>query len=295
MTSAEALLDREAASSAATPEHDLPELIIEARTGWVGIDWAEIWRYRELLYFLTWRDVKIRYKQTALGAAWAIIQPLANMVVFTFIFGKLAGLDKKTGGIPYPLFVYTAQLAWTFFANAVTTSSNSLVGSSNLISKVYFPRLIIPFAALGVGLVDLAVSAGVLLGLMAFYRVMPTAQILLMPVFLLGGLFAAAGVGTLLSALTVSYRDFRYVVNFLMQFWMYVTPVMYPGTLLPARWRTLTFLNPMTGVVEGFRTAFLGQPLNVPGTCISLGMAVVFTVVGAWYFRAVERRFADVI
>lgn len=293
--SAEAIPEREPLVVPTTDYEDLPELVIEPQRGWSPVNWAEIWRFRELLYFLTWRDVKIRYKQTALGAAWAIIQPLANMLVFTLVFGRLAGLEHKTGGLPYPVFVYVALLAWTFFANAVTNSANSLVGSSNLISKVYFPRLIIPFAAVGVGLVDFAVSGVALLGLLAFYRIIPGATLLLLPVFLAGVILAAAGVGTFLSALTVSYRDFRYVVPFMIQFWMFITPVMYPSSLVPHRWRNLLYLNPMAGLIDGFRSCFLGQPLDAIGISISLTIAVLLAISGASYFRSVERRFADVI
>lgn len=293
--SAEALYDGEplAGLNLADDIHD--ELIIEPQRGWNPVNWAEIWRFRELLYFLTWRDVKIRYKQTVLGAAWAIIQPLANMLIFTLVFGRLAGLEHRTGGLPYPVFVYAALLAWTFFANAVTNSANSLVGSSNLISKVYFPRLVIPFAAVGVGLVDFAVSGAALLALLAFYRIAPTVNLLWLPVFLTGVILAATGVGTFLSALTVSYRDFRYVVPFMIQFWMFATPVMYPSSLVPQRWRNLMFLNPMAGFVDGFRASFLGQPLDPAATAISLTVAALLALGGATYFRAVERRFADVI
>lgn len=273
----------------------LPELVIEAQKGWVAINWSEIWRYRELLYFLTWRDVKIRYKQTVLGGAWAILQPLANTLVFTLLFGKLAGLDQKTGGVPYAVYVYTAQLAWTFFANSVNNSSNSLVGSSNLISKVYFPRLIIPLAAVGAGLVDFAVSAVVLLGMMLYFRTGLSPQILLTPLFLLGTILCATGVGTLLSALTVAYRDFRYVVPFMVQLWFFATPVIYPNSMIPAPWRSLMFLNPMTGLVDGFRSAFLGLPIHWGNTSLSLGISLACFLLGSAYFRRVERRFADVI
>src|SRR5262249_42889275 len=185
--------------------------VIRPSRGWVGINWAEIWRYRELLYFLTWRDVKIRYKQTVLGAAWAILQPFMTMIVFSLIFGRMAGLGTKTGGVPYPIYVYAGLLPWTFFANAIATSGNSLVGSANLITKVYFPRLIVPLAFVGAGLVDLGVSFLVLLGMMFFYRTPISGQLALIPLFLAGTILAATGVGTLLSALTVAYRDFRYV------------------------------------------------------------------------------------
>ncbi len=268
--------------------------VIEPPRGWVGINWGEILRYRELLYFLTWRDIKIRYKQTFLGAAWAVLQPLLNVVVFTVFFGKLAGLEHKTGGIPYPIFVLAGQLPWTFFANSVTSSSNSLIGSANLITKVYFPRLIVPIAAVGAGLVDLAVSFGLLIALMVYYGTALSWQLLLVPLFILGTVLVATGVGTLLSALSVAYRDFRYVVPFMIQLWFFLSPVIYPSSLV-GKWGWLLSLNPMTGLIDGLRAAFLAQPLHWPGIGLSLGMAVAFFFFGAAYFRSVERRFADII
>lgn len=263
--------------------------------GWSGLNLAELWRYRELFYFLTWRDVKIRYKQTALGAAWAILQPVMTMVVFTIFFGRLAGLNKFTHGIPYPVYVFAGLLPWTFFANAVGNSANSLVGSSNLITKVYFPRLVIPFAAVGAALVDLAVSFGVLLVMMAWYHTAITWQLALIPMFAAGTVVAAMGVGTLISAMTVSYRDFRYVVPFLIQIWMFVTPVIYPAEMVPAKWRLVYSINPMAGLIDGFRAAFLGTPLNWTETALSLAIAVALLLVGTIYFRRAERSFADII
>jgi lipopolysaccharide transport system permease protein len=277
------------------PVDEPEELVIEARPGWMAIDWKEIWRYRELLYFLAWRDVKIRYKQTVLGGAWAILQPFLQMVVFSLFFGELAGLGQKTGGVPYPIFVYSGLLAWTFFANSVTSSSNSLVGSSYLITKVYFPRLIIPLAAVCVGLVDFFVSSVVLVGMMIYYGTPVSWQLLLVPGFLAGTVLAATGVGTFLSALTVTYRDFRYVVPFAIQIWMFVTPVMYPATIVPGRWRWLLSLNPMTGLIEGFRAAFLARPCDWSHFSISMMVGIVIFLFSAFYFRRVERRFADVI
>ncbi|MDH7568798.1 MAG: ABC transporter permease [Armatimonadota bacterium] len=275
--------------------HDLPLQVIEPPRGWVGINWKELWRYRELLYFLTWRDVKVRYKQTALGAAWAILQPLASMLVFTLFFGKMAGLENKTGGIPYPIFAFSGMLPWTFFANSISNSGNSLVGSSNLITKVYFPRLVIPMASVGAGLVDLGVSFTVLIALMVYYHTALTWQLLLVPLFLLGTILAATGVGTLLSALTVAYRDFRYVVPFLVQMWMFVTPVIWPPSIVPDRWAWALALNPMAGIINGFRAAFLGTPFDWPRIALSLGVSVLFFLGGAAYFRRVERQFADII
>jgi lipopolysaccharide transport system permease protein len=291
-----ALLDPEARPMPADPPPAPAAVrIIEPPRGWTSIDWAEIWRYRELLYFLTWRDIKVRYKQTVLGAAWAVLQPLLTMVVFTIFFGRLAGLSSKTGGIPYPIYVYAGLLPWTFFANALSGSGSSLVGSSNLITKVYFPRLVIPLATVGAGLVDLAVSLVVLLVLMAFYGTALSWQLVLAPFFLAGIILAAAGVGSLLAALTVAYRDFRYVVPFMVQIWMFVTPVIYPLSIIPERWRWLLSLNPMAGLIEGFRSAFLARPLEWPHIGLSLAVSAFLFLIGAAYFRKVERSFADII
>ena len=276
------------------PTADPPLLVIEPPRGWVGINWAEIWRYRELLYFLTWRDVKVRYKQTVLGAAWAVLQPFMQMVVFSIFFGKMAGMAKQTD-VPYPIFAYSGLLPWTFFANAISNSGNSLVGSSNLITKVYFPRLVIPLASVGAGLLDFAISSGVLLALMAYYGIPITWQLLLVPLFLAGTILAATGVGTLLSALTVAYRDFRYVVPFMVQLWLFVTPVIYPTKMVPPAWRWVLSLNPMAGLIDGFRGAFLGRALEWPTIAISLAVSILVFLGGAAYFRAVERRFADII
>ncbi len=270
-------------------------LVIRPSKGWTGLNVAELWRSRELFYFLTWRDVKIRYKQTALGASWAILQPVMTMVVFTIFFGRLAGLDQRTGGIPYPIYVFAGLLPWTFFANAVTNGGNSLVGSSNLITKVYFPRIVVPLAAVGAGLVDLAISFGALLCMMVWYHTAMSWQLAMLPIYLIGTILAAAGVGTLLSALTVSYRDFRYVVPFMIQIWMFVTPVIYPAAIVPERWRLIFSLNPMSGLIEGFRGSFLGTAIDYKATALSLAVCAFFFVFGAIYFRRVERGFADII
>jgi lipopolysaccharide transport system permease protein len=269
--------------------------VIRPPTGWVGIDWHELWRFRELLYFLTWRDVKIRYKQTALGAAWAVLQPFLTMVVFALFFGRLAGLEHKTGGVPYPIYVYAGLLPWTFFASALAASGNSLVGSSNLITKVYFPRLSIPLAAVGAGLVDLAVSFTVLFGLMLFYRTPVSWQLLWVPLFLAGTVMVATGVGALLAALTVAYRDFQYVVPFMIQLWLFVTPVIYPPSIVPERWRWVLFLNPMAGLIEGFRAAFLARPLDWLSIGLSMLISLGLFLAGTTYFQQVEDRFADII
>lgn len=267
--------------------------VIEPLKGWRMLDWRELWAYRELLWVLTARDVKVRYKQTVLGAAWAIIRPFTTMVIFSVVFGQLAKMPSD--GYPYPVFVYAALLPWTFFSNAVTTSGQSLVGSAHLVSKVYFPRLIIPLASAGSGLIDLLISTGILLLMMQWYGLGWSWNLLAAPFLLAAVVFAALGVGTLLSAMTVSYRDFTHIMPFLVQVWMYVTPVIFPVSLVPARWQWVLYLNPMTGLVEGFRAAFLGKPFDVPGLCVSIAVAVALFAMGVAYFERVERRFADII
>ena len=266
---------------------------INPPAGWRMLDWRELWAYRELLSVLTMRDIKVRYKQTVLGAAWAVIRPFLTMVIFSVVFGQLANMPSD--GYPYPVFVYAALLPWTFFAGAISTSGQSLIGSSNLVSKVYFPRLIIPLSSVGAGLIDLLISTGILLLLMLWYGVGWTWHLLAVPLLLLAVVFAALGVGTLLSALTVSYRDFTHLTPFLVQIWMYVTPVIFPVTLVPERWQWLLYLNPMTGLVEGFRSAFLGKPFDPAGLGISCVITIALLIVGVLYFEKVERRFADVI
>jgi lipopolysaccharide transport system permease protein len=267
--------------------------IIEPIRGWRALDLRELWAYRELLLVLTMRDIKVRYKQTVLGAAWAILQPFMSMVVFTIFFGHLANMPSD--GYPYPVFVYSALVPWTFFANAITSSSNSMVGSAHLVSKVYFPRLIIPLSAVGVGIVDFSVAASILLAMMLFYGVGWSLNLLMAPVLMLAIMFTALGVGTCLSALTVSYRDFRYVVTFMVQLWMFATPVVYPASLVPAQWRWLLYLNPMSGLIEGFRAVFLGSAFDFFGLAVSAGVAMILLFIGVAYFERVERRFADII
>ena len=267
--------------------------IIEPQSGWRLLDWKELWAYRELLYVLTVRDIKVRYKQTVLGFAWAIIQPVMMMVVFSIFFGGLAKMPSD--GFPYPIFVYAALLPWTFFANAITNSANSLVGSANLVSKVYFPRLIIPLSSVGSGLVDFAIAAAILLLLMVYYGVSWTLNLLVVPILVAGVVLTALGVGTCLAALNVAYRDFRYVIPFLVQFWMFATPVVYPASLVPPEWQWALYINPMAGVIEGFRSAFLGRPFDVPGMLVSLAIAAMLFAAGISYFEKVERRFADII
>jgi lipopolysaccharide transport system permease protein len=270
-------------------------IVIQPSRGWVALKLRDLWSYRELLYFLTWRDIKVRYKQTALGAAWAIIQPFFAMVVFSLFFGKLAKVPSD--GIPYPIFSYAALIPWTFFANGLNESSNSLVGSANLIRKVYFPRLVIPISGVLGGLPDFALSFTVLIGMMVYYGVYPTAASLLwLPVFLLVALTTALGVGLWLSALNVEYRDVRYTIPFVTQIWLFATPVAYPSSLLDQPWRTVYGLNPMVGVVEGFRWALLGTN-TAPGPMIIVSSlaAVIILIGGVFYFRKMEKTFADVV
>jgi lipopolysaccharide transport system permease protein len=268
--------------------------VIQPKRGWVALGLQELWEYRELLYFLTWREVKVRYKQTALGAAWAIIQPLFTMLIFSLFFGRLAKMPSD--GIPYPLFSLAGLVPWTFFTNGVTQSSNSLVGSSNLITKVYFPRLTIPLSAVLSGFVDFAIAFVLLLGMMIRYSVSPTSNLLWMPVFLLLAFVTALGAGLWLSALNVEYRDVRYVVPFLTQLWMFGTPIVYPSSLLKEPWRSLYGLNPMAGVVEGFRWALLGVRAEMGAMVwVSALAALLLLASGAFYFRRMETTFADVV
>jgi lipopolysaccharide transport system permease protein len=262
--------------------------------GWVSLKLGELWAYRELLYFLVWRDIKVRYKQTALGAAWAVIQPFFTMVVFSLFFGRLGKIPSDN--IPYPIFAYAALVPWTFFANGLTESSNSLVGSANLIKKVYFPRLAVPIAAVLAGLVDLIIAFVVLVGMMLYYGVAPTTNVLWLPLFLLLALATSLGTGLWLSALNVQFRDVRYVVPFITQFWLFATPIAYPSSLLPEPWRTVYGLNPMAGVVEGFRWALLGTNTK-PGAMVALSSVVAALLLagGAFYFRRMEKTFADVV
>jgi lipopolysaccharide transport system permease protein len=275
---------------------DLPETVIRPTSGWRVLDLGELWRYRELLYFLTWRDVKVRYKQTVLGAAWAILQPVMTMIVFTIFFGRLGGLDQNQHVTSaYPIFVYAALLPWQFFASSVSQGGQSLVSSANLISKVYFPRLIVPTASVGAGLVDLAISFAVMFGLMVYYHVPYTMQMLAIPMLLFGTLVSAVGTGTFLSALTVAYRDFRYVIPFLVQIWMFASPVAYPFEVVPQQWQLLYAVNPMAGIISGYRSALLGEPFQWGAIGVSLLSGAILFVVGTLYFRRVERRFADIV
>ncbi|MGE0451329.1 MAG: ABC transporter permease [Vicinamibacterales bacterium] len=271
-----------------------PVLRIQASRGWTSLGLRELWAYRELLYFLTWRDIKVRYKQTALGAAWAVIQPFLTMVVFSLFFGRLARIPSD--GIPYPIFSYAALVPWTFFANGLAGSTNSLVGSANLIKKVYFPRLAIPLAAVLSDAVDFAIAFAVLVLMMVYFGIAPTANVVWLPLLVLLTLATSLGVGLWLSALNVQFRDVRYVVPFVTQFWMFATPIAYPSSLLAKRWQAVYALNPMVGVVEGFRWALLGTN-TAPGPMVlvsSLAAAAILAS-GAFYFRRMERQFADVV
>ncbi len=269
-------------------------IVIEPSKRWVPVRLRELWSHRELLYFLTWRDVKVRYKQTVLGAAWAILQPLLTMLIFTLLFGRFAGIPS--GGIPYAAFAYSGLLIWTFFANSVTNSGNSLVGNANLITKIYFPRMLIPAAAVAAGLVDLALAFIVQIGLMAYYRVGVGWGLAMIPVLVLMATLLALGVGTWLSALNVRYRDIRYAIPFLIQIWMFVSPIIYPLKMLPTKWQWLLALNPLTGIVHNFRVAlFGGEPFDWKLLGISTVITLLVLIYAMFSFRRMERYFADTI
>ena len=270
-----------------------PLVVIQPNRKWNLLSFKDIWAYRELLFFLTWRDVKVRYKQTALGAAWAILQPLFMMIIFTIFFGRLAGVGSS--GIPYPLFALAGLVPWTFFANAITASGNSVVGSANLITKVYFPRLIVPAAAMLAGLVDFLLAFGLLCLLMIYYRVTLTAHILFLPVlFLLTALFAL-GVGTWMSALNVKYRDVRFALPFAIQLWLFVSSVILPSSSVPQKWRWLLMLNPMSAIIEGYRSALFGLPFDWLSLGVASGLTVLVLFYAIYSFGRVERGFADII
>jgi len=277
-----------------TATFQTPEIVVTPSRGWRSLELAELWQYRELLYFLTWRDIRVRYKQTALGAAWAILQPLLTMLLFSVIFGYFAGLPSQ--GIPYPIFTYTALLPWGFFAYVLNQSSTSLVTDKNLITKIYFPRLVIPLSSVTSALFDFAIAFPLWLVMMWIFHIPLTWRILTLPLFILFALATAIAIGLWLSALNVQYRDVRYTLPFLTQFWMYATPIAYSSTIVPERWRWLYSLNPMTGVVEGFRWALLGtqSPLGLP-ILISLLVVLVLLIGGVMYFKHMEDSFADVV
>ena len=267
------------------------DLVLQPEHGWVPVQLGRLWEYRELLAFLIWRDIKVRYKQTVLGAAWAILQPVFTMVVFSLFFGRLAKMPSD--GLPYPIFAFAALVPWTFFAHGLTQAADSLVGSAGLIKKVYFPRLIVPLAGVLGGVIDFALAFAVLLGMMAWFQVWPTANIVCLPAFLLLAFIAALGVGLWLSALNVQFRDVRHTVSFLVQAWLFATPIAYPSSLLQEPWRSLYGLNPMAGVVEGFRWALLGTAAPGPIIWVSALAAVGILIGGAFYFCRMEKMFAD--
>ncbi|MBE9572793.1 MAG: ABC transporter permease [Proteobacteria bacterium] len=272
----------------------IPITIIEPKKGWIPVDLKEIWDYRELLYFLTKRDIKVRYKQTVLGGLWAIIQPVFTMVVFTLFFGRLAKMPSD--GIPYPIFVYAGLLPWIYFANAVSASGNSLVGSANLITKVYFPRLIIPASASLAGLLDFFIAMLVMGAMMIYYNFIPNIGILLFPFLVSLTFLCAVGVGLWLSALNVQYRDIRYVIPFLIQLWMFVSPVIYPVSMVKEKYQWLLALNPMGGVINAYRASLLGHmPINWSLLGLSTVVIIILFLSGLYYFRRMERTFADVI
>lgn len=277
---------------------DLPVVTIEPSRGWASLQLERVWQYRELLYFLVWRDVKVRYKQTALGILWIVLQPLVSITIFTVLFGRL--LSVPSGDAPYPVFLYAALLPWTYFANSLNRATNSLVGNAHLITKVYFPRLIIPISGVLSGLVDFAIGFVVFLGLMAVFDVAPTANIVFLPAFVLLAMVTALGCGLWLAALNVRYRDVTHLVPFIVQVWFYVTPVVYGTTLIPEQFQFLLGLNPMTGVVEGFRWALLGPQLGNAQApqglfWVSVAISLLIFVTGLVFFRRTERTFADII
>ncbi len=281
------------AAVAARPA-DYPVVRIEARRGWLALDLGELWAYRDLVYFFVWRDIKVRYKQTVIGAAWAILQPVLTMLVFSLFFGKLAKIPSQ--GLPYPIFYYTALLPWNYFAAAMQGATNIVVENQRVITKIYFPRVVLPISSILSGLVDFAISFAVFLVLMAYYRMVPTRAVIWLPAFLLLAVLTALGVGLWLSALNALYRDVRYVVPFLVQFWLFASPVAYPSSLVPAKWRWLYGLNPMAGVIEGFRWALTGHgdPPNIL-LAASSGAVVLLVLSGLVYYHAMEGTIADVV
>ncbi|MGD0774086.1 MAG: ABC transporter permease [Candidatus Solibacter sp.] len=281
-------------TAAAAVEAEPTVTRIEASNGWISLQLSELWHYRELLYFLVWRDIKVRYKQTVLGAGWAIVQPLLTMVVFSLFFGRLAKVPSD--GIPYPVFSFTALVPWTYFAFGLNQSAESLVGSANLLRKIYFPRLLIPISAVVAGIVDFTLAFGMLLIMMLHYGIVPGTHTFWLPLFLLLAVTTSLGAGLWLSALNVMFRDVRYTMPFLTQLWMFATPIAYPSSLLPEPWRTIYGLNPMAGVVEGFRWALL-RTKTAPGPMLVVSALVSLALLasGAFYFRRTERTFADTV
>ena len=267
------------------------ELVIEAG-GSEKNYWKDLWRYRELFYILAWRDLKVRYKQTVIGAAWSVIRPILTTIIFTFIFSRVAKLPAS-GAAPYALMVFVGMLPWQFFSNSLSEASMSLIGNSNLITKVYFPRMIIPASSIITSLVDLAISFVILIAMFIIYHFVPVITILLLPIFILIAFVAAFGVGLYVTALNVKYRDFRYIIPFIIQFGLYITPIGFSSSVIPEKWRLVYALNPMVGVVDGFRWCILGDPLNIPSFFISIVISLLFLWLGIRYFRKTEKSFAD--
>ena len=279
------------ASEASIPV--LPQTIIRPRKGWLSVNWREIWRYRELLYFLTWRDIKVRYKQTVLGALWVLLQPFTHLVIFSIIFGKVVKLDSE--GYPYPIFLYSGLMPWMFFSQALSRSGQSVLSGQGIFTKVYFPRLILPIASVGACLVDFGISFVILLGLMLYYGVWPGLGTLMVIPLVVFTIFTALGVGTFISALNTAYRDFRYISQFMIQMWKWVTPVVYSVTVVPEGWRWALSLNPMSGIIDSYRSAILGKPFDWPNLGISMVVAVAGFMAGVFVFRRLERQFADIV
>jgi lipopolysaccharide transport system permease protein len=288
----EGALASEARVPVATDPSAVDETVLQPSRGWRSIGFRELRGYRELLYFLTWRDIKVRYKQTVLGAIWAILQPVISMIIFSIIFGKFAKIPSN--GVPYPIFVYAGLLPWTFFSNAVSRSGMSLVTSVNLLTKIYFPRLLIPTASVGAALVDFALSFLVYVGIMLWYMHLPGLSVLLLPGLVLLTIMTALGTGYVLTSLAVVYRDFRIVIPFMIQVWMWASPVVYPVTLLPDQFRWVMALNPMSGIIGGYRSVLLNQPMDWSSLGVSTLVASVIFVYGIFNFRRAERRFADI-
>jgi lipopolysaccharide transport system permease protein len=278
-----------------TDSMPLPVILLKPPKGFSALNLRDLWIYRELVFFMIWRDIKVRYKQTLLGASWAILQPVMTMIVFTIFFGNLA--DVPSDGVPYPIFTYTALLPWQLFSKALQDAARSLVANRHMITKVYFPRLVLPLSSIMAGLVDFAIALVVLVGLMVYYQTPLRWAMLSLPLFLFMALITALGVGLWFAALNVLYRDIAYIMPFLAQFWMFITPIVYPASMVPERWRMLYYLNPMTGVVEGFRWAMLGTVPTLPINMILLSVVVslVVLVSGLFYFRFMERLFADMV
>ena len=274
---------------------DIPITLIKPARSWAALNLRDLWMYRELIYFMTWRDLKVRYKQTLLGASWAILKPFMMMVVFTIFFGNLAKVPSD--GVPYPIFAYTALLPWELFANALSVTSRSLVQNRHMITKIYFPRIILPLSSVFAGVVDFAIAFLILIGMMVYYGYKPSAVVWTLPFFLILAIITALGVGLWLSALNVLYRDVGYITPFLTQFWLFITPVVYPASMVTGIWKYLYALNPMAGVVEGFRWALLGTESGAPGVmlAVSSSVAVIVLISGMFYFRHMERLFADLV